>query len=140
MTPSRLSERINRTNSTQKDVVAITENLSSTLNLNDEPTDESSNPENGNEPPDEEDWEQLADKELETSEPVKAPVPTSSSNPSILELYDFDPKIPMHQLVKEFTKIVDPTGITPFRPKMVSQSLILTFLNPKHGNTYLLYI
>jgi hypothetical protein len=131
MTPSTLSERIQQTNS-NKGVTAITEKLDSNLTLNEEPTDNSSDPKTGNEAPDEDDWEQLADKELETQEPVKATV-QPPPNPSMLELYDFDPKVPMHQLVKDFTKIVDPTGIMFFRPKMVNQSLIFTFTNPKHG-------
>ena len=131
MNPSTLSERIQQTN-LNKDVTAITEKLGSDLTLNEQPTDKCGNPETGNESPDDDDWEQLADKELETPEPVKATV-QPPPNPSMLELYDFDPKIPMHQLVKDFTKIVDPTGIMSFRPKMVNQSLIFTFTNPKHG-------
>jgi|SRR5271168_285252 len=131
MIPSTLSERIQQSNS-NKDVIAITEELSSNLTLNEEPTHNSGNPGAGNDAPDEDDWEQLADKELETPESVKAAV-KPSPNPSMLELYDFDLKIPMHQLVKDFTKIVDPTGVMSFRPKMVNQSLIFTFINPKHG-------
>jgi len=136
MTPSTLSKRIKENNLTNKDVSAITEQLSSSLNIKDEPTDQPDNFESDDE---EDDWEKLADKELETPvEPVKTPTP-SSSNLSILELYDFDPRIQMHQLVKDFTRIVDPTGTMPFRPKMVNQSLLLTFNNPKHGRTLLKY-
>ena len=119
-------------NSTQKDVDAIAEQLCGSLTLNDNPIDESGVPQNGSEGS-EEDWEKLADKELEIPvEPAKAPLP-SSPNSAILELYDFSPRVQMHQLVKEFSKIVDPTGTMSFRPKMVNQSLILTFNNPKHG-------
>jgi hypothetical protein len=133
MSPSTLSERIKESNSIQKGVAAITEQLSSSLNIKDEPTNQSDNVANDDE---EDDWEKLADKELETPvEPVKTPIP-SSPNSSILELYDFDPRIQMHQLVKDFTRIVNPTGTMPFRPKMVNQSLLLTFNNPKHGTTH----
>jgi hypothetical protein len=132
MTPSTLTERIKQNYSTSKNVAAITEQLSLSLNIKDEPTDHSDDPENDDEG---DDWEKLADKELEApTEPTKPPV-TSSPNPSILELYGFDPRIQMHQLVKDFTRIVDPTGTMPFRPKMVNQSLLFTFNNPKHGST-----
>lgn len=131
MTPPTLSERIKQSNSTtNKDVASITEQLSSSLNIKDEAINQPDKPEKVDE---EDDWEKLADKELETPvEPVKPPV-TSSPDQSILELYDFDLRIQMHQLVKDFTRIVDPTGTMPFRPKMVNQSLLLTFNNPKHG-------
>ena len=133
---STLSERIKQTNSTSKDLNDITEKLSSGLNLSDEATDKVITPETGDTTTDEEDWEKLADKELETvseTNELAKPVVTTPLHPIILELYDFDPKLQMHQLVKEFTRIVDPTRTMPFRPKMVNQSLLLTFNNPKHG-------
>jgi hypothetical protein len=132
MTPSSLSDRIKQANSTSKDVAVITEQLTSTLNLNDEPINQSDSLQKAEDSPDELDWEKLADKELETPEFIKPSV-SVESNSSTLELYGFDSKLQMHQLVKEFTKIVDPTGSMSFRPKMVNQSLILTFNNPRHG-------
>jgi hypothetical protein len=133
MKPSTLSARIKENNSTKKDVDAITERLNSSLKLSDEPDSKSEPLEIGDDDAGEEDWEKLADKELQSPvEAVKTPV-AQSDNTTILELYDFDPRIQMHQLVKEFTKIVDPTGTMFFRPKMVNQSIMLTFTNPKHG-------
>jgi hypothetical protein len=124
-TPSR---RIKETKSTNADVEDLTKKISTTLLLAADPAT-SSHDDNSSE----EDWEKLADKELDSpAEPVKAPTPATSST-SVLELYDFEPRIPMHQLVKEFTSIVDPTETMSFRPKMVNQCLILTFQNPKHG-------
>ena len=92
----------------------------------------------------EDDWETLADKELENSSKEQSKIKSntevvlvSQPDSTILELYDFDIRIQMHQLVKEFTAIVDPTHTMPFRPKMINQSLLLTFNNPKHGTPIL---
>jgi hypothetical protein len=131
--PSRLSERIKRDKSPNKDVAAITEKLNTTLNLkDDEPSDKAGETGVGGADSDEEEWEKLAEKEL--NEP-RQPTPPESTDLAILELYDFDPRIQMHQIVKELTNIIDPTGTMPFRPKMVNQSLFITFNNPKHGMT-----
>ena len=135
MSAPTLSQRIKQTNSTQKDVDAIAEKLNATLNLDDttSDSDKSDTPENADAASDEDDWEKLADQELDTpAKPVKAPI-TPPANTCLLELYDFDPRIQMHQLVKQFTQVVDPTGTMSFRPKMVNGSLLLTFNNPKHG-------
>ena len=135
---STFSNRIKQTQSTKKDVDETTEKLSTTLKLNDDANDirAVAVPESGDAAAaddEEDDWEKLADKELETpaESPKKPPlIPLTSA---VLELYDFDPQIPMHQLVKDFTRIVDPTATMLFRPKMVGQSLMMTFNNPKHG-------
>lgn len=130
---TRLSERIKKTETPSQDVTAITEKLDAALNLDDDkPTNKNGGDADEVTSPDdeEEEWEKLADKEL--NEPSKPTPPESTSSP-ILELYDFDPRLQMHQLVKELTNIIDPTGTMPFRPKMVNQSLFLTFNNPKHG-------
>jgi hypothetical protein len=133
MSASTLSQRIKQTNSTERDVDAIAEKLNATLNLDETTSDKSDAAENAGAVSDEDDWEKLADQELETpAKPVKAPT-TPPTNPCLLELYDFDPRIQMHQLVKEFTQVVDPMGTFSFRPKMVNGSLLLTFNNPKHG-------
>lgn len=133
MSTPTLSQRIKQTNSTNKDVEAITEKLNTTFNLDDTSSDKSDAPENATAASDEDDWEKLADQVLEAPpQPVKAPA-TQPSSACLLELYDFDTRIQMHQLVKDFTKIVDPTGTMSFRPKMVNESLLLTFNNPKHG-------
>ena len=134
MPPITLSERLKKANSDRDNLDTITKKVSSSLNLDEESCNHpiAAKPADHVES-DEEDWEKLADKELHIPvEPVKKPVSTSS-NTSILELYDFDPHIQMHQLVKEFSNLIDPAGAMPFRPKMVNQSLILTFNNPKHG-------
>jgi len=132
MSAPTLPQRIKQTDSTKKDVDAITNKLNTGLDLDDTSSDKLDALEHADAASDEDDWEKLADQEPETPpKPVKAsPPPTSTS---LLELYGFDPRIQMHQLVKEFTKIVDPTGTMSFRPKMVNGSLLLTFHNPKHG-------
>jgi len=136
MAPPTLSERIKQTNSANKDVTDITEKLTTTLTLTNEPNDEHEATENRDDSADEADWEKLAEEELKIPvEPVR-PVKQSASSASILELYDFDPRIQMHELVKEFTKIVDSTGTMSFRPKMINQSLMLTFNNPNHGTNF----
>jgi len=133
MSTSTLSQRIKQTNSTKKDVEAITEKLNTALNFDDTPSDKSNAPESADAASDEDDWEKLADQELERPpEPVKPHV-TRPSTACLLELYDFDQRIQMHQLVKDLTRIVDPTGTMSFRPKMVNGSLLLSFNNPKHG-------
>jgi hypothetical protein len=130
MSTSTLSARIKQSNSRKADVEELTEKITTTLRLDGDPADM---PHDTEEDSSEEDWEKLADKEVDTPpEPVKKPVPAPTSTLA-LELYDFEVRTPMHQLVKEFTSIVDPTGTMPFRPKMVNQSLLLTFQNPKHG-------
>jgi hypothetical protein len=136
MKPSTLSQRIKDTNSANENVENITRKLESSLDLEDKPQDappvsEAIRPEAD----EEDDWEQLADKELEAPEKpaAKSTPPPRDKIPTILELYDFDAKMQMHQIVKSFTKIVDPTGTMPFRPKMVNDSLLFTFSNPKHG-------
>lgn len=136
MKPSTLSQRLKDTNSANEHVENITRKLESSLDLKDRPQD--ATPVSQVVPPeadDEDDWEQLADKELEAPEkPTAKSTPLApDKSPTILELYDFDPKMQMHQIVKSLTKIVDPTGTMPFRPKMVNDSLLLTFSNPKHG-------
>jgi len=133
MGPSTLSERIKRSNATDKNVENITQKLGSLLVLKD--TAQNVPPAGPLEADDEEDWEKLADKVLETPEKpaAKSTPPRGSDSPTILELYDFDPKMQMHQIVKAFTTIVDPTRTMPFRPKMVNYSLLLAFDNPKHG-------
>ena len=118
-----------------KDVDAITEKLNAGLSLGDATSDQWDTAEGGDAASDEDDWEKLADQELETAaKTVKAPA-TPTTNTCLLELYDFDPRIQMHHLVKEFNKVVDPTGTLSFRPKMVNGSLLLTFNNPKHGKS-----
>lgn len=130
------SEQI-KSNSSGDNVGAITEKLRTSLRVTDEPVNRPADAENKDAQVDEDDWETLADKELETpAEPVK-PSGVQPTSSTVLELYDFDPRIQMHQLVKDFTKIVDPTGTMSFRPKMINQSLLLTFSNPKHGMAYL---
>lgn len=116
----------------------MAEKLGTALKLGDE-ADESiavTGPESGDAAAaddDDDDWEKLADKELETPvEPTKKP-PSIPLTSAVLELHDFDPQIPMHQLVKDLTRMVDPTATMLFRPKMVGQSLMMTFNNPKHG-------
>lgn len=138
--PTTLSSRIKQAKSASKDVAELTEKLNNSLNLNDDDEEKRAVavPEAEDTPADEDedDWEKLADKELEApAEPAKktAPAPLTSA---ILELYDFDTRIPMHQLVKDFTRIVDPAATMLFRPKMVGQSLMMTFNNPKHGNSH----
>ena len=136
MKPSTLSQRIKDANSENEDVENITQKLESSLDLKDKPQDVSPLPEVVSlEADEEDDWEQLADKELEAPEkPVAMSTPPPrEKSPTILELYDFDSRMQMHQIVKSFTKVVDPTGTMPFRPKMVNDSLLLTFSNPKHG-------
>jgi hypothetical protein len=138
MKPSTLSQRIKESNSPTKNVENITQKLESSLDLNDKP--EAALLASQVTPPEadgEDDWEQLADKELETLESPapQSTLPPCSRSPAILELYDIDPKMQMHQIVKSFTNIVDPTGTMPFRPKMVNDSILLTFNNPKHGIT-----
>lgn len=137
MKPSTLSQRIRESNSTSKNVENITQELESSLHLYDKPKDALPSVQVVPEKDEGDDWEQLADKELEESEKsvAKLTPPPPSDSPAILELYDFDAKLQMHQIVKSFTKIVDPTGTMPFRPKSVNQSLLLTFNNPKHGTT-----
>jgi hypothetical protein len=133
--PPTLSNRIKQANSSNKDVAELAEKMSTSLKLNDDQEEKSvvAVPEEDEAAPDEDDWEKLADKELETpDEPAKKVVPAPLTS-AILELYDFDTRIPMHQLVKDFTRIVDPTATMLFRPKMVGQSLMMTFNNPKHG-------
>jgi hypothetical protein len=134
MKPSTLSQRIRDSNSANEDVENIAGKLES-LDLEDKPQDAAPVSEVAPPAADEDDWEQLADKELEAPEKpaAKSAPPPQDQSPTILELYDFDPKMQMHQIVKSFTKIVDPTGTMPFRPKMVNDSLLLTFSNPKHG-------
>ena len=138
--PSTLSSRIKQASSTNKDVAELTEKLSTSLKLDDNDEDQKTVtvPEAAGTPADEDedDWEKLADKELEA--PAEAPKKTAPAplTPAILELYDFDIRIPMHQLVKDFTRIVDPTASMLFRPKMVGQSLMMTFNNPKHGMSH----
>jgi hypothetical protein len=134
MKPSTLSQRIRDSNSANEDVENIAGKLES-LDLEDKPQDAAPVSEVAPPAADEDDWEQLADKELEAPEKpaAKSAPPPQDKSPTILELYDFDPKMQMHQIVKSFTKIVDPTGTMPFRPKMVNDSLLLTFSNPKHG-------
>jgi|SRR5579862_4366624 hypothetical protein len=135
---STLSNRIKQTQSTKKDIDETTEKLSTALKLNND-ADESravAVPESGDATPaddEEDDWEKLADKELETPEESPKKPPLMPLTSAVLELYDFDPQIPMHQLVKDFTRIVDPTATMLFRPKMVGQSLMMTFSNSKHG-------
>jgi hypothetical protein len=132
--PSRLSERIKQDKSANKDIAVITEKLDTTLNLEDDaPSEKAGETGAGGVDSDEEEWEKLADKEL--NEPSQ-PTPPESTDLPILELYGFDPRIQMHQIVKELTNIIDPTGTMPFRPKMVNQSLFITFNNPKHGMIY----
>jgi len=136
MKPSTLSERIKGSNTTNKNVENITQKFGSLLDLKDTAQDVPHASKSGPlEADDEEDWEKLADKELETPEKpaAKSTPPPGSDGLTILELYDFDPKMQMHQIVKAFTTIVDPTRIMPFRPKMVNDSLLLVFNNPKHG-------
>jgi hypothetical protein len=136
MEPSSLSKQI-KSNSTTEDVHAITERLSTRLKVTAESADKPTKAENNDTQVDEDDWETLADKELEAPvEPVKPSV-TQPTSATVLELYDFDPRIQMHQLVKDFTKIVDPAGTMSFRPKMANQSLLLAFNNPKHGMFYM---
>jgi hypothetical protein len=136
MKPSTPSQRIKDTNTTNDNVENITRKLESSLDLKDKPQDVPAVSEVA--PPaanEEDDWEQLADKELEAPEKpaAKSTPPPREKSPTILELYDFDPKLQMHQIVKSFTKIVDPTSTMPFRPKMVNDSILLIFSNPKHG-------
>lgn len=131
---TRLSERLEQNESPHQDVSSITEKFGAALNLEDDsPTNKSGGVGSEVKSPDdeEEEWEKLADKELNESR-KPSPPPESTSSP-ILELYDFDPRLQMHQIVKELTKIIDPTGTMPFRPKMVNQSLFITFNNSKHG-------
>jgi hypothetical protein len=136
MAPSTLSERI-KSNSSREDVGAITERLGTSLRVTDESADKPAEAENKDAQVDEDDWEALADKELQAPAELVKPSVTQSTTTTILELYDFDPRIQMHQLVKDFTKIVDPAGTMSFRPKMINQSLLLTFSNPKHGMVYI---
>ena len=135
MKPLTLSERIKESNATNDNLENITEKLGSLLDLKDKAQDVPPVSKLGPlEADDEEDWEKLADKELETPEkPAAKSTPPGSDSHTILELYDLDPKMQMHQIVKAFTTIVDPTRTMPFRPKMVNDSLLLTFNNPKHG-------
>jgi len=131
-----LSETIKKANSSNADVAALSDKLNTSLSLDEGPTDPSSNPSPDADSGD--DWEKLADEDTEVpAEPVKKTAPPIQDS-SILELYEFDTRLAMHQLVKEFTKIVDSTGTMPFRPKMVNQSLLMTFNNPKHGMRILL--
>jgi hypothetical protein len=126
-----LSARLKETQPTNADVDALTNRLGSSFQLDADPVDKPNEVEE--EESSEDDWEKLADKETDTPvEPIKKQTAVAPST-SVLELYDFEPRTPMHQLVKEFTKIVDPTESMSFRPKMVNQSLRLTFSNPKHG-------
>jgi len=135
MPSQKLSERIKQANSSAQDVDAVTEKLGSALSLQDKeksPSEATIVADASQD--DEEDWEAMADKELEAPEPVKAPETKPKPDSScILELYNFDPKLQMHQLVKSFTNLVDPTGTMSIRPKMVGQSLLFTFSDPKHG-------
>jgi hypothetical protein len=131
MSSAKLSDRIKEAKSTDQEIETLTERLNENLKINAQSTnqpDKASTSENE----DEDDWERLADKELDIPS-EKSKVKTSANESPILELYDFDTRIQMHQLVKDFTSIVDPTHIFPFRPKMVGQSLMFTFDNPKHG-------
>jgi len=141
---STLSNRIKQATSTNKDVAELTAKMSTSLKLNDEDAEQSvaAVPEEEDPAPgeDEDDWEKLADKELEMpAEPAKKPAPAPMTS-AILELYDFDVRIPQHQLVKDFTRIVDPTATLLFRPKMVGQSLMMTFNNPKHGMPLTIFV
>ena len=126
-----LSARLKQSNPANTNVETLAKKLSTTLRLDAGPDNESHEAEDNNSS--DEDWEKLADKELDTpieSVKITEPLPPSTS---VLELYDFDSRMPMHQLVKDFTRIVDPTETMPFRPKMLHKSLLLTFQNPKHG-------
>jgi hypothetical protein len=131
MAPRTLSERIKQ--DVSEDVLkSVTDKLESSLKLKDAAPERNS-PTANEEASDEDDWEKTADKELSASTKTSKEPQSDISTSRILELYDFDLRIQMHQLVRDFTRIVDPTGCMPFRPKMVSQSLMLTFNNPKHG-------
>lgn len=134
MNASTLSEGITKTNSAKTNVDDITKRVSSSLRLGDEPADDSEDTfAKPDDESDQEDWEKLADRELQAPTEAFKPPASKPYDPNVLELNGFDPRMQMHQVVKEFTKIVDPTGSMPFRPKMVNQSLILTFNNAKHG-------
>jgi hypothetical protein len=128
-----LSARIKQTKSSNADVDDLTEKISTTHLFDSDPSASSHALDDDNNS--EEDWEKLADKEFDPpAEPVKAPAPAPATpSASVLELYDFEQRTPMHQLVKEFTSIVDPMETMSFRPKMVNQCLFVTFENPKHG-------
>lgn len=135
MPSTKFSDRIKQAKSTNKDIEAITQKLEKDLKITDEPVSSTVKPEVTAEVADEDDWEKLADKELDAPAPKPKPKAVPAESP-ILELYDFDPRLQMHQLVKDFTSIVDPTGTMLFRQKMVGQSLMFTFNNPKHGISY----
>jgi hypothetical protein len=124
---SKLHDRIRQAELSDQ-VDTITRNLERDLTL----TDDVSKSDEGT-AEDSDDWEALADKELSETIPAETIKITTPSEVATLELYDFDVRIQMHQLVKDFTTIVDPIHTMPFRPKMVNQSLMMTFNNPKHG-------
>ena len=135
MSSTKLSDRIKEAKSVNKDIEALTERFDKDLTINETPFVEQ---ESAGDDADEDDWEKLADKELDAPA-QKAKEKTIPNESPILELYDFDTRLQMHQLVKEFTSIVDPTNTMPFRPKMVGQSLLFTFNNPKHGKSFEYY-
>ena len=135
MSSTKFSDRIKQAKSTNEDIEAITQKLEKELKITDEPVSSIVEPEVTADVADEDDWEKLADKELDAPVPKTKPKAVPAESP-ILELSDFDPRLQMHQLVKDFTSIVDPTGTMVFRPKMVGQSLMFTFNNPKHGISY----
>jgi|SRR5579862_2519917 len=136
MSTAKLSDRIKKATSANKDIEALTEKFNKGVNISaDSSLDTPDQEATPNEAADEDDWEKLADKELDAPTPKQKLKPALNDS-SILELYDFDTRLQMHQLVKEFTSIVDPTGTMPFRPKMAGQSLMFTFNNPKNGTLF----
>ena len=142
MPSSKLSDRIKQANSSAKDVEAVTKKLGSALTLQDKDKSSSEAAAVADAPQaDEEDWEALADKELEAPEQAKAPEAKPNPETScLLELYGFDTKLQMHQLVKSFIDLVDPTGSMSILAKKAGQSVIFKFSNPKHGIDVILIV